>query len=526
MKLISFMKSSFTWLKWTIKNEIESSIGLCIGNTNDMLNEIPDCKIINWFGHDVPILLPHFKTNVDYISNRRILILTHVFEGMQHMIDGTEPPSISMPRDSLKYLCICLQNTPVHWQVHSYVVDGINWLILDVGTILDTIESSAMGCVYNVRKVSVTVDNSQAIFETVDGTEWKWCGEQTMTKKLEMYVFFTLVMIQQFNESCYHNWVHFYFNDIVLYQVKTIFPMNHWLQNLLKPHIRYQEVLNQAGLFSHGPNDPSSRTVFDDILYPGMLSNWDIKKFQENMMDVVLGYFKGSTHSQMASEMNKHGFDLSDLLSHKTNKTNMDEAINMLQDATYKFVSGVVDVNYVPNDEAVFTMFNRNVLRYLKPETQASHTNREIFVMLISRYIMHVAHLHGIEHYMMNISMSPLRLPQRIRKIYSRDSKLSDYYNRVDAINSVFGHRIYTRFRRGPNANLDDWSTICYNFNDKQSQLLAETYIKEVHHTHLFIRNTIAKQFHMIWDCSNIDWSYDHDYLTFDSQFLGTSISM
>ena len=158
----------------------------------------------------------------------------------------------------------------------------------------------------------------------------------------------------------------------------------------------------------------------------------------------------------MASEMNKHGFDLSDLLSHKTNKTNMDEAINMLQDATYKFVSGVVDVNYVPNDEAVFTMFNRNVLRYLKPETQASHTNREIFVMLISRYIMHVAHLHGIEHYMMNISMSPLRLPQRIRKIYSRDSKLSDYYNRVDAINSVFGHRIYTKFRRGPNANLDD----------------------------------------------------------------------
>ena len=178
MKLISFMKSSFTWLKWTIKSEIESSIGLCIGNTNDMLNEIPDCRIINWFGHDVPILLPHFKTNVDYISNRRILILTQVFEGMQHMIDGTEPPSISMPRDSLKYLCICLQNTPVHWQVHSYVVDGINWLILDVGTILDTIESSAMGCVYNVRKVSVTVDNSQAIFETVDGTEWKWCGEQ------------------------------------------------------------------------------------------------------------------------------------------------------------------------------------------------------------------------------------------------------------------------------------------------------------------------------------------------------------
>ena len=38
-----------------------------------------------------------------------------------------------------------------------------------------------MGCVYNVRKVSVVADSSQAIFETADGTEWKWCGEKTKT---------------------------------------------------------------------------------------------------------------------------------------------------------------------------------------------------------------------------------------------------------------------------------------------------------------------------------------------------------
>ena len=530
MKLITFIKSDVTRLNWTIKTMIESQIGLRIGNTNDMLNEIPDCKIINWFGHDVPILLPHFKTMINYASNRRILVVPQFFEGMQQMMDGTEPPSISMPKDCLQYLCMCLQNTPAHWQVHSQEVDGINWLILDVKTILDTIESSAMGCVYNVRKVYVALDNSQAIFETVDGTEWKWCGEKTMAKKLEMYVFFTLVMLQQFNASCYHNWVHFYFNDIVLYQVKSIFPMKHWLRNLLAPHIRYQEVLNQAGLFSHTPNDPSSRTVFDDVLYPGMLTNWDLKKFQENTIDVVLGYFKGSTHSPMASEMNKRGFDLVDLLSHKTNKTNMDEAIDMLQKATHKFVSDVVDVNYVPSDEAVFAMFNRNVLRYLKikpeKENQANYTNREIFVFLISRYIMHVAHLHGLEHYMTNISMSPLRLPQRVRKIYSKDSEFSEYYNRVDAINGVFGHRIYTRFRRGPTSNFDDWSTICYNFSDKQSQLLAETYIKEVRHTHSFIRDIIVKKFHTIWDDSEIDWTHDREYLTFGSQFLGTSISM
>ena len=141
---------------------IESQIGLRIGKTNDMLNEIPYCKIINWFGHDVPILLPHFKTMINYASNRRILVVPQFFEGMQQMMDVTKQPSISMPNNCLQYLCTCLQKTPAYWQVHSQKVNGINWLIFDVKTILDTIESSVMGCVYNVRKVSVSADNTQA----------------------------------------------------------------------------------------------------------------------------------------------------------------------------------------------------------------------------------------------------------------------------------------------------------------------------------------------------------------------------
>ena len=111
MKLITFIKSDVTRLNWTIKTMIESQIGLRIGNTNDMLNEIPDCKIINWFGHDVPILLPHFKTMADYALNRRILVVPQFFEGMQQMMDGIENSFFRIQARNLRTLNHSLQPT-------------------------------------------------------------------------------------------------------------------------------------------------------------------------------------------------------------------------------------------------------------------------------------------------------------------------------------------------------------------------------------------------------------------------------
>ena len=464
--------------------------------------------------------------------HRRLLVVPVMLDGMQQMIDGTKPPPLAMVAsvDCLRYLCICLQNSPAHWCVQVHERHHVKWFILDFTPILDTIESSAMGCVYNVRKIQVATDGSQAIFETLDGTDWTWSGESMPSdialNKLQTYVFFTLVMVQQFSATCYHNWIHFYFNDVMLYQVKTMFPSTHWVRQLLQPHMRYQEVLNQAGLFSHGSNDPSSRTALDDVLYPGMLTNWDLGLFQATIQDVVLGYFKGVDHSPMAQQMSQRGFDLVNILSFKTGRSPMDDIIDQLQQVTIGFVRAVVDTHYISSDAPVLAMFNRNVLRYLKPGTRAKHTEREIFVLLVSRYILHVGHLHGLEHYMTNVLFAPLRLPQRIRTPYHNTLNLTDYYNRVDALNGVVVHRVYTRFRPGPASNGDDWSTIRYGFVDEASRVLATAYITHVQQIHCCIRDTLVQTCQGLWDNSKIDWMYDREYLMFGSKFLGTSISM
>jgi hypothetical protein len=127
---------------------------------------------------------------------------------------------------------------------------------------------------------------------------------------------------------------------------------------------------------------------------------------------------------------------------------------------------------------------------------------------------------------MMNILFAPLRLPQRIRTPYTPALKLTDYYNRVDALNGIVGHSVFTRFRRGVPDNCDDWSTIHYGFRDKPSQIMVATYINHVHEIHYLIQDTIVQRARAFWDDSQIDWSYDREYLMFDSMFLRTSISI
>ncbi len=149
-----------------------------------------------------------------------------------------------------------------------------------------------------------------------------------------------------------------------------------------------------------------------------------------------------------------------------------------------------------------------------------------MFVLLVSRYILQVGYLHGLEHYLSNLVYAPLRLPQRIRTAYMPASNLTDYYNRVDALNGVFGHRIYTRFHAGPPTNCDDWSTIRYCFMDDSSQRLASTYIVHVQQMYSRIRDTIVPTCRDLWDKSNVDITYDREYLRFEPRFLGISISI
>ena len=512
----------------------EKRIGTLLGS--GMGHIIPGLVTVIVAGHDVPVPQPSADTIDDY-RIRRKLIKPHFFSGMQHIVDGTPPPIVTMPPTSslcLRYLRLCLLNSPTHWTVETG--DSGKWWALDATPSLDVIESAPMGCIYNVRKIRLAEDCSWVTFEVLNGSTWEWRADNPKTvadqEKLQTFIFFTLVLMQQLSETCYHNWVHFYFNDVVLYQVKSTFPAGHWVRTLLDPHMRYQEVLNQAGMFSRGPNDPKPQTLLDDVLYPGMLSNWPLDNFQRSIVDYVLGYYKGADHSHMARTGKAMGFDLKDILNNRHTKTHLPQtpmhaSIDSLQLATRTFVHGIVEQHGTADADRM-CLFNRSVLRYLDPgaaDTCGSGI-QETFATIVSRYILNVGHMHGLEHYFFNIAFAPLRLPQRIREVYTPGLARDAYFHRTDALNGMYGHRIYTRYRPGPTEAHEDWENIQYTFADMASNTLAAKYVTDVRKVHALMRDEIVAKFRAIWDLSNIDWSYDQDYLGFGSRYIGLSICM
>ena len=59
-----------------------------------------------------------------------------------------------------------------------------------------------------------------------------------------------------------------------------------------------------------------------------------------------------------------------------------------------------------------------------------------------------------------------------------------------------------------------------------KSNTLAAKYVTDVRKVHALIRDEIVAEFRAIWDISNINWSYDRDYIGFGSRYMGFSICM
>jgi hypothetical protein len=103
---------------------------------------------------------------------------------------------------------------------------------------------------------------------------------------------------------------------------------------------------------------------------------------------------------------------------------------------------------------------------------------------------------------------------------------MHSYFQRIDALNGLYGHRIYTRYRPGSANAHDDWSSIRYAFTDTTSQTATRVYIETVRGVHTSIRDNVIHRFQRLWDASAIDWSYDQEYLAFDERYIGLSICM
>ncbi|MDE5123619.1 MAG: hypothetical protein O4965_27710, partial [Trichodesmium sp. St19_bin1] len=125
-----------------------------------------------------------------------------------------------------------------------------------------------------------------------------------------------------------------------------------------------------------------------------------------------------------------------------------------------------------------------NVLKFLHNSclegiNPADNNIQGIFKLILSRYILQAGILHGLEHFGMYFWLSPLCLPQRIRKIFDPYLDLEDYSYPIDKQNGFFGNEMFTRYI--PNKdNLWNWQTLEYGFEEPTLKEVSLRFVESV----------------------------------------------
>eukprot|EP00440_Ansanella_granifera_P025582 gb/GFBE01027779.1/.p1 GENE.gb/GFBE01027779.1/~~gb/GFBE01027779.1/.p1 ORF type:complete len:581 (+),score=82.36 gb/GFBE01027779.1/:1-1743(+) len=386
-----------------------------------------------------------------------------------------------------------LLHSPAHW----YTKRIGNCLQHDFSTFTRCIECESANCIYNVRDLTLTDDdeltiNSLSSAKSVPKVKSSEADKDD--RDFRHSAFLALVLTQAANQTSYHNWVHFYYNDLVVYQVQSHFRPGHWLRTLLDPHMRYQNCLNNSGFFSAAPNKPVFREAWDDVIFGGMLSCWTLGTFQENIIDKTLGYYVKERVSHAADETIGLEFNLNSMP--KTASACLDKLLEKLRAAVYAFVSEVVDRSCPLSDKGatrpckeyrLLALVTENILKYLHkdclaglPEPASEEEGiRTRFKLIVTRYIIQAGFLHGLEHYQMYFWFAPLLLPQRIRTMYDTSQDLSDYSFGIDMHNAYHGHEMFTRYY--PNKdNKWNWSSLEYDFEDLDLKTSSRDFVKTV----------------------------------------------
>jgi len=433
---------------------------------------------VTWMHRDkyvVPLVLATWEQKIQYnIERRPLQVLPEITAQVKYAFQGGTLPACKLPTNNLTWwLRETLQNAPCHWYAEFTTIEGMSNSTIDIdfSTFCNEVEHESADCKYNIRDLSISATdevhiNLKSDLNSVEKISMPPTAPDL--NNLEHTTFLTLTLLQQACQATYHNWIHFYFNDFVLLFTQSHVPKGHWIRNLLDPHMRYQTVLNNAGLFSHVPNDFQSNEVYSNILFGANLSSWSLDTFQKNIADKGLGYYVKAQHSSACNETNKLDFNLNK--SVKSPVGHMQILVDKLEVEILDFVARVIDHCASKEDEKLMALISDNMLKFLDKDclqgiSEENNNIRGRFKLIMSRYILQAGVVHGLEHYAMYFWLAPLNLPQRVRKFFNPNLELADYSYDVDKANGHFGHRMFTKYT--PNIdNQFNWSSLEYDFEN------------------------------------------------------------
>ena len=450
---------------------------------------MPGLEWIERKSFQFPIVLATWEQQMEYFSERRpVQVVSQMIAQIDHIFSRRQlPPTILPSSRLLWWLRNTLLNSPVHWYLTRITneTESSECLQMDFSSICNTIEHDSSDCKYNIRDIRLTGDYLLQVntLSQLSSVKTLSVSEEDIDRcHLEHMTFLTLTLIQQANQAFYHNWVHFYFNDLVLINIQNHFPRGHWVRHLMDPHMRYQNVLNNAGFFSHVPNDSRPNEVFDDILFGANLTSWSLDNFQVNIIDRTLGYYQKANFSPASADACRLNFNLNKL--NVLFEEGIGNFISKFNCMVTTFVGEVIKQCTSKNDTCLMGLVNDNVLKFLHNSclegiNPADNNIQVIFKLILSRYILQAGILHGLEHFGMYFWLSPLCLPQRIRKIFDPYLDLEDYSYPIDKQNGFFGNEMFTRYI--PNKdNLWNWQTLEYGFEEPTLKEVSLRFVESV----------------------------------------------
>ena len=468
-------------------------------------------------GYRYPMVLATWQQQVEYFDERRPhQVVPQMVAQIDHVFRKRELPPVALPtRRILDWLRGVLLHTPAHWYTTRVPADehGGAGLELDFSATCDAVDYESSDCKYNVRDIRLTDDgklivNARSRLRSVP--RFTASESDPDPRPLRHAAFLAMTLIQQLNEVVYHNWVHFYFNDLVLFNVQNHFPRGHWVRTLLDPHMKYQNVLNNAGLFSHLPSDSLPNELYDDILFGGVLLSWTTETFHEAVIDRTLGYYQHADLSAASAESRRLGFQLDSLVPPIPGA--MGGSIQELDGLVRGFVADVVARAATDEDLPLMGLLVDNVLKFLHPgalgESAKPDDVRDAFIRIVSRYLLQAGILHGIEHMTIYFWHAPLQLPQRIRRMYDTRLSLDDYAYPIDRQNGSFGHGLFTRYVPAPD-DAGSWKTLDYHFADAELQRRSAAFVRDVQRAMLSFDERVLAPARAILDDHSIPWTSD-----------------
>lgn len=463
------------------KTYVAKTLGL-----EQSFHDIPCLEYGERGGFKFPLVLATDQQQYLFHLERTAVQVTPQMSMQVDTIFRTKTPgeTVLPDRALVWWLRMSMLHTPANWYLKRQFEHDGSSLLLDFAPVCDDIDHESANCKYNIRDIKVTDSGEISANELTSLT----CVERFTTNEhnkdqrqlLRHTVFLSLTMVQQACEVGYHNWIHFYFNDWVLFEVQSHVLPGHWIRQLLDPHMRYQTVINNAGMFSQVANKVVNNEVYDEVLFGAKLTSWTLTTFNNSIIDRTLGYYLRTNHSSCCAETRQLNFNLNRLVGERPEGIQL--LIQKLDSAVQIFVGDVIDAYAKGKDLSLMAMINDHVLKFchrgcLEGIADKDNNPKGIFKLIISRYILQAGILHGLEHFEMYFWLAPLRLPQRIRQFLDTSMTLDEYSYDVDKHNGYFGHEMFTRYW----PNIDgkwSWGSLEYEFEDSVALAKSREFVQ------------------------------------------------